>query len=329
MLVLEYSSVKSRDPPAMNATNNPPTEFFHVLNVRKPLEMTSHDVVSVVRKIYGLKKVGHMGTLDPMAEGVLPVSLGKATRLLEYFPSDKRYEVEITLGIETNTLDQEGDITRQAPCVNVTEAKVKTALSQFTGKIEQEIPIFSAKKVNGKKLYELARENKPDSKPIELPFKTVEIFEIKLLNWDETNPEHPKVILEIHCGSGTFMRAIARDLGQSLGCGAYMSALTRTAHGEFFIDDAVDLEQLKTIENPHQFLQSPARYLNLPQLEITPVESDKLKQGMKIMINQRVPEGLKRLHDKELVLLTNQADIVAISKAQPDTNQFKPVKVFN
>jgi len=301
------------------------TEFFHVLNVYKPLAMTSHDVVDVVRKVYGLKKVGHMGTLDPMAEGVLPVALGKATRLLEYFFGDKQYLVEVTLGIETTTLDQEGDVTHKEPCPQITQAMVEALLPQFTGLITQEVPIYSAKRVNGKKLYELARQNIP----IDLPVKTVEVFAISVTQWDTTDPNHPKVTLAVHCSSGTFMRAIARDMGKALGCGAHMSALTRTAHGRFEASTAVILETLTLSGDPQSFLAAPTTYLNLPVLAISADEVQRVHQGMKIAINNRIPPGLKCLHDKELVLLTADTGIVAVTKAQPQTNQLKPVKVFH
>lgn len=303
------------------------TDFFHVINIKKPLKVTSHDVVYEVRRVFGLKKVGHMGTLDPMADGVLPVALGKATRLLEYFPDTKRYQVEITFGKETTTLDQEGGITSLQSCPQLTEALVSEQLEQFKGTIEQEIPLFSAKKVNGKKLYELARENVP----IDAPVKTVTIHDIQLIDWQAEDPNHPKAIVDVYCGTGTFMRAIARDLGKALGCGAYMSALTRTAHGQFELADAVDLDTLKAASDPQQFLKSPVDYLNLPRLAIGAEETSKLKDGMKIPLNDRVPDGLKRLHDKELVLFLEEdsAAVVAVCKAQPQTNQFKPVKVFN
>ncbi len=304
--------------------------MFSVLNIHKPLGITSHDVVSAVRRVFNLKKVGHAGTLDPMAEGVLPVCLGQGTRLIEYFATDKRYRLEITLGVSTHTLDREGEEIHRQPCPHITPDDVTNAFQPFIGTFEQEIPAHSAKRVNGKKLYTFAHKGIET----EALSKTVTVHQVELIEFrtnDREDKDFPVVVLDVHCGSGTFMRAIARDLGLSLGCGAYLSGLIRTHHGRFSLDHAVPLEVLKTSDTPEQFLLNPIApdsFIELPLIELEAQQQvDQLRHGMKIPLDALPPHASK-MRDKDLCLLTYEAT-QPIAVAQWSEHKLKPVKVFS
>jgi tRNA pseudouridine55 synthase len=207
------------------------------LNINKPQGMTSHDVVQRVRRLAGVKQVGHGGTLDPMADGVLPVAVGAACRLLRYLPEAKIYKAEILLGTTTTTDDTEGQITGQcSPDQIPDEQRVRAALEHFIGELDQTPPMYSAVHHQGERLYALARKGVVvDS----IPARKVLIEEIELLSY-----ACPKITARIVCGPGTYIRSIARDLGSALGCGGCLSALTRERSGAFYICDAVTLEQL-------------------------------------------------------------------------------------
>ncbi len=207
-----------------------------LLILNKPTGLTSHDVVAHVRRITQTRQVGHAGTLDPMATGVLVVCLGKATRISEYLLGhDKRYRAKIRLGVETNTYDADGAVT--ATCkVNVDRADVENALQRFVGKIQQVPPMYSAIKRQGQKMYELARQG------IEVvrEARSVVVYSIELLDF-----QTPDVTIEVTCSAGTYIRSIAHDLGAASGTGAHLIELTRTASGPFTLDQALELEQLE------------------------------------------------------------------------------------
>lgn len=212
-----------------------------VLVLRKPPGPTSHDVVGLVRRLSGTRRVGHGGTLDPFAAGVLPVFLGLATRLVEYhMGDDKAYRATVCFGASSATDDRDGELVRGDGPAPTREAVIG-ALEGFRGQIEQRPPAFSALKVAGRRAYELARQGIAT----ELAPRTVTIHRIELVEWDETDPERPTAVLDVECGAGTYIRAIARDLGEQLGCGAYLGALTRTSSGPFRLEAAHDLDELR------------------------------------------------------------------------------------
>ena len=214
-----------------------------ILNINKPQDMTSHDVVAVVRRCLGIKRVGHTGTLDPMASGVLPVCIGKSTRIIEYLDMDiKKYRCTMTLGIETDTEDIWGTVLSENSTEGITEEKVREALSDFNGMIEQKPPMYSALKVNGRKLYEYAREGR------EVEVKTRKVF-IKALDIENISLDGDikTVTFSVECTKGTYIRSICRDAGKALGCGAALSALTRTASGAFDIEHSITIDELKTM----------------------------------------------------------------------------------
>lgn len=246
--------------------------MFSVLNINKPQGMTSHDVIWRVRRCVGIKKVGHAGTLDPMATGVLPVCVGSATRLLEYFPTGKSYQLDVLFGIATDTLDADGSVTEKIESKNVhnidsegiTVERIQSLCDEMVGTIEQKIPLYSAKKVKGKKLYEMARAGQH----VEAPTKTVTIHQIQVHSVTCNEEGYPVATIDVDCGTGTFMRAIARDLGEAVGCGAHLTRLLRTKHGVFSLEQSVDLETLMESEDPGQYFLSPLDYLTLPFLTL-------------------------------------------------------------
>jgi tRNA pseudouridine55 synthase len=209
-----------------------------ILIVDKPAGPTSHDIVSLVRRLSGMKRVGHGGTLDPFARGVLPIFLGRATRVVEYHLGDrKQYQATVCFGVSSTTDDLEGEL-NPVPGPVLDRAAVEAALGGFRGPIVQVPPAYSAIKVAGRRAYALARAGQ---RP-ELASRSVEIDRLELLDWDATDPDRPIAVLEVDCSAGTYIRAIARDLGSALGTGAYLGALSRTASGPFRLADAVNLD---------------------------------------------------------------------------------------
>jgi tRNA pseudouridine55 synthase len=212
-----------------------------VLVVAKPSGPTSHDVVGLVRRLSSTRRVGHGGTLDPFAAGVLPVFLGRATRLVEYhLGGTKRYRATVCFGETSTTDDLDGERTPvdgPAP----TRGAVEAALVRFTGPIRQVPPAYSAVQVEGRRAYQLARRGEP----VELAPRDVVIHEATLLEWDGADPARPVAVISVACSAGTYIRALARDLGASLESGAYLGALVRTASGGFTLDDAVSFDALR------------------------------------------------------------------------------------
>ena len=207
-----------------------------IFNVNKPPGMTSHDVVSVVRRLAGQRRVGHAGTLDPAAEGVLLICVGKATKVVEYLTNDRKsYRAAITLGVSTDTYDAEGRITKRTSSVNVGLAEIEAVLAGFRGSIVQVPPAYSAIKRAGQPLYKLARagiEVLPEP-------RRVTIYRLEALAW-----RPPVFTLCVECSKGTYIRSLANDLGERLGCGAHLSHLLRTASGHFTLDAAATIEEL-------------------------------------------------------------------------------------
>ncbi|AOY84500.2 tRNA pseudouridine(55) synthase TruB [Moorena producens JHB] len=208
------------------------------LNLNKPAGWTSHDCVAKVRGLLRLKRVGHGGTLDPAATGVLPIALGKATRLLQYMQQDKAYNATVRLGVRTTTDDLEGEVIATQSAAGLTLELVKGLLKQFEGTIQQVPPMYSAIHIKGKRLYDLARAGEV----VEVPERTVEVEKIEVLDW--RGGEFPEIDLAIACGHGTYIRSIARDLGDALETGGVLAALTRTRSSGFDLADSLTLEEL-------------------------------------------------------------------------------------
>ncbi len=246
-----------------------------LLNIDKPTGMTSHDVVGRVRRVAGLRRVGHTGTLDPLATGVLVVCLGRATRLVEYVVGrPKTYEAVVKLGESTNTYDSDGEVTQERPLpADLSVEALEQALDPFRGEISQIPPMYSAIKKDGQPLYKLARQGKV----IERPPRQVTVYELSQLNWVEDT-----LTLRVTCSAGTYIRSIAHDLGEALGCGAHLTALRRTAVGQFTADNAVKLDDL-TPENVADYL-TPAdtAVTHMPHIDLDDARLTDLRHGRPI-----------------------------------------------
>ena len=208
-----------------------------ILNVNKPADMTSFQVVSIVRQWSGEKRVGHAGTLDPFATGVLPVCLGQGTRVAEFLAeAHKVYRAEVELGISTDTYDPSGRVVEQHDASAVTEEQVEKAIASFRGSILQVPPMYSALKRGGKRLYQMARAG------VEVPreARSIELFRLELLDW-----QPPLFTMEVECSKGTYIRSLAHDIGQVLGCGSHLRSLVRTKNGPFSLDDSIDVFDLE------------------------------------------------------------------------------------
>jgi len=221
--------------------------FNGFISINKPPQITAHDCVSKLRKLLKQKKIGHGGTLDPMATGVLPIAVGNATRLLRFLPEGKAYDAKIRFGIVTNTDDITGEVISDRPCPDLNLGEIEKYLPLFQGKITQRPPAFSAIQVNGKRLYDLARRG--EISEADIPMRFVEITEIKVLNW--TNGDYPELDVAIACGSVTYIHSIARDLGEKLGCGATLSGLVRTYSNGFDLDASLTFDQVEELVRSH------------------------------------------------------------------------------
>ncbi len=212
-----------------------------ILVIAKPAGPTSHDVVALVRRLAATKRVGHGGTLDPFASGVLPIFLGHGTRVVEYHLGDRKgYRATVCFGASSSTDDLEGELvpsTGPAP----DRAAVEAALGGFLGTISQRPPAFSAIKVGGRRAYALARAGET----VVLAEREVTIHALSLLEWDDSDPERPIAVVDVSCSAGTYIRALARDLGERLGTAAYLGSLVRTASGPFVLEDAVALDAVR------------------------------------------------------------------------------------
>jgi tRNA pseudouridine55 synthase len=250
---------------------------------------------------------------------VLPICIGDATRLIEYFPSDKQYRAWITFGKATSTWDAEGDVVQQTSASGLIRQAVENALTDFQGKIQQQVPPHSAVHVNGKKLYQYARKGIA----VELPIREAEIFSIQLIEFQQDEPDHPVAVINIHCASGTYVRSIAQALGEALECGAFLSSLTRTAHGKFLLDDSIDLNDFMETAHPELYIQNPAFYLPLPQFALTDENMAKISHGMKLQ-----PDDLDlKIKTNQLYLLLHQNVPVAVAEGE-NKGRLRPLKVF-
>ncbi|MBP3820409.1 tRNA pseudouridine(55) synthase TruB [bacterium] len=245
--------------------------MFGFLNIYKPKGWTSFDVVAKIRKIVNIKSVGHTGTLDPFATGVLPVCIGKSTKLIEYLPDDKEYIATVKFGSNTDTYDLEGQVT-QTFDKKVEKKDVEYALKLFEGEIEQTPPIYSAIKVNGKKLYEYAR----NGQNVEIKSRKVYIYKIELLEFDD---DSQIAKIKIACSKGTYIRSIAYDLGAKLGCGGYLIALERTKAGMFNIDNSININEIINIKN---HLINPLDVLPQPKYILNDEEKEHVSHGRSI-----------------------------------------------
>jgi tRNA pseudouridine55 synthase len=296
------------------------TAIDGVIVVAKEPGLTSHDVVGLIRRLSGARRVGHGGTLDPFAAGVLPVFLGHATRLVEYHSNDeKEYRAIVAFGARSTTDDIDGELTPvegQPP----TQSQVTKALVQFRGQIEQVPPDYSAVRVAGRHAYELARYGrKPELRP-----RTVTIHRLELTNWDPTALGRPTATIEVRCTSGTYIRALARDLGEAVGSGAYLAALTRTASGDFGLETAHSMDTVRAALADGRLkdvlLPATTGLDHLARASVGPADLKLLVKGQPV----KAPEATTL--EGPILLTGPGGDLVAVARQRD--GRLEPEKVF-
>lgn len=292
-----------------------------VLVVDKPVGMTSHDVVQAIRTGTGIRRAGHTGTLDPRASGVLVILIGPAVRLSEFVSaSDKRYQAIIRLGRTTDTFDAEGKFIREEVPVNVSEEEFEKVLSTFIGEIEQTPPQYSAVKVGGRKAYEIARKGET----VDLEPRIIQVHHLEVLEWAP-----PEVVVDVHCSSGTYVRSLANDLGETLGTGAYLVGLRRTKSGRFTLREAVPLRKLQEAfqaGNWYEYLIPAAEALgDWPAVELNPDEVEEVRHGHRIKADAGTELGTK------VRGVSTQGELVALLESmagEDGSPEWQPKKVF-
>lgn len=288
-----------------------PTDFL--LPVDKPEGPTSHDVVGSARKALGVKRIGHTGTLDPFASGLLILCVGKATRLAEYFSGmDKTYVAVARLGVRTDTLDRDGRVLDESDgWKTLTAERVADALTAFVGEIEQVPPAFSAKKVGGERAYRRAREGeRVELEPCRVTIRSLEL----------TSAALPDIGFRVTCSSGTYVRALARDLGDALGVGAHLTGLRRTAIGGWSVDDAIAVESLGDLSRVETHAVRPLDALrHLPRVDVDEGAAGRLMLGQAVRLEDHPPSGAP-------LAVAHAGELLAIGEA--DDGVLRPRKVF-
>ena len=286
-----------------------------VINVNKPAGMTSHDVVSRLRRILNMKKIGHTGTLDPDATGVLPICIGKGTKLSDMLmSSEKQYRAELTLGISTDTQDSSGEVIQRRE-VKADEAEIRRAVESFVGELEQIPPMYSAIKMDGKKLYELAREGKS----VEREPRKITIFKIDIQNIDF---EEKRIDMIVDCSKGTYIRTLCNDIGEALGCGGHMSALMRTRSGRFDIKDTFTLEEIEkgTADGDFSFVMSLEDVLaEYKKVILAERNAWRVRNGIKVSVAGCVEGEIYRIFDEQGAFL---------ALAKQENGEFSMLRTF-
>lgn len=248
-----------------------------ILVVNKPQGRTSHDVVEAVRRLVGFRQIGHLGTLDPLATGVLVLALGRATRLARFYSGRrKRYTCAVRFGFATDTYDADGEAQGEDKAPHLDSAQIESLAAQFIGKIDQTPPPFSAKKIHGRPAHELARKHKP----VELKAVEVEVFEFR-----PTNIEGSIARFSVECGSGTYIRSLAYDMGKLQGSGAHLAEIVRTAVGEFTLDEAVALSDLAPGQVAERVIPIEHLLTDLPRVVVLPIVEKRIRNGAKFNVS--------------------------------------------
>jgi tRNA pseudouridine55 synthase len=287
-----------------------------VLVVDKPIGMTSHDVVQVIRKGTGIRRAGHTGTLDPRASGVLVILIGPAVRLSEYVSaSDKRYQATIRLGSSTDTYDSEGEVTDNFGNIDITEEQFDEVLQNFIGEMEQVPPPYSAVKVKGRKAYEMARKGEE----VDLEPRIINVYSLEVLEWAP-----PEAVIDVYCSSGTYVRSLANDLGKMLGTGAYLVGLRRTKSGRFTLRDAVPLRRLQEAFDAgdwYRHLIPAAEALSdWPLVELDGDQMDLVRHGHRVPAEPGIKGWARGV--------SQQGDLVALLELNEELGEWQPRKVF-
>lgn len=289
-----------------------------ILNIHKPTGMTSHDVVARVRKLLKQRRVGHAGTLDPAASGVLPICVGQGTRVAEYLSeSGKEYQATLIFGIETNTYDVEGEVTRTASTDHLDLASIEQALGAFRGPQMQVPPRYSAIKIQGQAAYKRTRAGEE----LVLEARPIEIKQLEIVSW-----QSPTLVLDIACSKGTYIRSLAYDLGRALGCGAHLAGLVRTRSGPFSLAESITLEELSQASERSQiasYLQPADRALaQYPALHLSEEEAARVMHGNAFAWPDiEAEKSLARVYN-------GKGNFIAIAEWEPQMVRWQPRKVF-
>ncbi len=291
-----------------------------ILNINKPTSITSHDVVTRVRKLLKQRRIGHAGTLDPAASGVLPICVGHATRVAEYLSeSGKAYHATIIFGAVTDTYDSEGTIIRTASIEGLTRAAIEATLATMLGEQMQVPPRYSAIKLQGQPAYKRARAGED----VALDARPIIIYQLTIIDW-----QPPALVLDIECSKGTYIRSLAYDLGEKLGCGAYLGGLIRTRSGPFMLAESITLEQLAqaaeqgTVE---QYLHPADKALEqYPAFTLDEATTERVKHGNAFRIEEQdaySEQSLARVYD-------DKGQFIAIAEWDEERRVWQPLKVF-
>ena len=276
-----------------------------IVIVDKPQDWTSQDVTARLRRVFNTRRIGHGGTLDPMATGVLPVFVGRATRGVEFFEhAEKTYETVLRLGLTTDTEDITGTMLTEAP-VSVIDEQIEAALAAFRGQIMQIPPMYSALKVNGQKLCDLARKGKT----VERQPRPITIHELTLLEWTENT-----LRLRVRCSKGTYIRTLCKDIGEQLGCGGCMESLRRVSAGEYTIDEAVPLQELLDTDQPEKYLRDvDTMFRNYPAVTLTANQEKRCRNGNPFSV--KLAEGSYRAYSQtgEFLMLAKVEDGIMVT----------------
>ncbi|EKD49146.1 MAG: tRNA pseudouridine synthase B [uncultured bacterium] len=285
------------------------------INLNKPSGITSHGAAQKLKKITGIRRIGHTGTLDPFATGVLVIAIGKTTKLIEFvMKTDKEYLADIVLGRETDTFDRMGKVTKESKDASIVNAKdIKTALKKFTGDIKQMPPKFSALKIKGTPAYKLAREGKN----FELKPRPVKIYEVKLI---EFRP--PFVRVNIKCSSGTYIRSFANDIGKALKCGAYLENLQRLTVGDFNIKDSVKLDDITEKNFEEKILPASTVAKDMASINL---DEDQVKR---VKLGQRMKTEEDFSKEKNIALFDKEKNLIAVGSFDANKKEIKPEKVL-
>lgn len=306
-----------------------------ILLINKPQDFTSFDVVAIIRKLTKTKKVGHAGTLDPMASGVLPILIGKATKFQDLFLNkSKEYKASFKLGIETDTQDITGEILSESLVTNFKKEEIQNVLNFFKGKIEQTPPMYSAIKQNGQRLYNLARKGIEVSREKRI----VEIKSVELLDYD---PENNEISILVNCSKGTYIRTLVCDIGEKLGCKATLTSLLRTRSGPFCLKGCFTLEQVKNFcetDSLHKYIIPLEKFFeNYKSVKLTAAQGKRFKNGGNIDLNRislRNLQGSKNYKNKEIFKVysfcenSKALDFLGLGKVNLDKNELEFFKLL-
>ncbi len=301
-----------------------------ILNIKKPQHKTSFSIVALVKRLSGERRVGHAGTLDPMATGVLPICLGQGTRVVEFLmETTKTYRAQIELGVATDTYDATGKITYKGDSSAISREQLDSALTSFCGLIQQTPPMYSAVKHHGQRLYRLARAGIN----VDRKSRPIKIHHLELIDW-----QPPVATVEVECGKGTYIRSLAHDLGQSLGCGANLKSLTRLRYGPFDIKDAVSVPQLEDAFR-YQYWQRFVYPVDIVLLHWAAVvvnddTSRAMRNGHPLTLKNHNGSGIGYLKQHPPVSLnhcrvyTSDGGFLGVLRFNPESEQWQPEKIF-